>query len=274
MNEAQLIAHICERSQNYAWFLGAGASRSAGLPTANDIIWDLKRNYYCQQENQDVKRHELQVESVRAKIQTYFAANGFPPDSATDAYSTYFEKIFADDRERQRKYIKARFTDDRISLTVGSRVLGALISCGLSRIVFTTNFDNVIERSVAEVGGQDLLPFHLEGSSAAARALDNEEFPIYCKLHGDFRFDNLKNLTEDLRRQNDQLAACFINASNRFGMIVNGYSGRDDSVLQLFNQVLNSSNPFPHGLFWTKLKGTEVLAPVLQLINNAVSKGC
>jgi len=31
IDQAQLTGIICERSQNFAWFLGAGASRSAGL---------------------------------------------------------------------------------------------------------------------------------------------------------------------------------------------------------------------------------------------------
>ena len=47
MDQAQLTGIICERPQNFVWFLGAGTSRSAGLPTATDIIWDLKRRYYC-----------------------------------------------------------------------------------------------------------------------------------------------------------------------------------------------------------------------------------
>jgi hypothetical protein len=54
IDQAQLTGIICERPQNFAWFLGAGASRSAGLPTATDIIRDLKRRYYCQQENEDI----------------------------------------------------------------------------------------------------------------------------------------------------------------------------------------------------------------------------
>jgi hypothetical protein len=36
----QLTGIICQRPQNFAWFLGASASRTVGLPTATDIIWD------------------------------------------------------------------------------------------------------------------------------------------------------------------------------------------------------------------------------------------
>jgi hypothetical protein len=42
------------------WLLGAGASQSAGLPTATDIIWDLKRRFYCSEEQQAISANDLQ----------------------------------------------------------------------------------------------------------------------------------------------------------------------------------------------------------------------
>jgi hypothetical protein len=59
IDHAQLSGIISERPQNFAWFLGAGASSPAGLPTATDIIWDLKRRYYCQQENEEISRQDV-----------------------------------------------------------------------------------------------------------------------------------------------------------------------------------------------------------------------
>ena len=261
------------RPQNFAWFLGAGTSRSSGLPTASDIIWDLKRRYYCQEENQDISRQDIQNESVRTRIQAFMEARGFPKQWADDEYSTYFQKIFGEDKERQRRYLKGILSEERVSLSVGNRVLGAMLSSGLSRIVFTTNFDSVVEKAVAEVSGQSLSAYHLEGSHAANQALNNEEFPLYCKLHGDFRYDSLKNLPKDLATQNEALSDCLINAGNRFGFIVTGYSGRDQSVMELFHSVLEANNPFPNGLFWTGIKGSEIPAAVQDLLDKALSKG-
>ena len=83
-----------------------------------------------------------------------------------------------------------------------------MLSSGLMRVVFTTNFDSVIEKAVAEVGSKSLSAYHLEGSHSANDALNNEEYPIYCKLHGDFRYDSLKNLSSDLATQNEHLSQC------------------------------------------------------------------
>ena len=37
------------RSTQIMWFLGAGASRSAGIKTAGDMIWDFKQRLYRSQ---------------------------------------------------------------------------------------------------------------------------------------------------------------------------------------------------------------------------------
>ena len=71
MDHGELIGILSERPQHFAWLLGAGASRSAGLPTATDILWDLKRRYYCREENQEVTQQDIQNEAVAAKIQEY-----------------------------------------------------------------------------------------------------------------------------------------------------------------------------------------------------------
>lgn len=35
------------RKAQIMWFLGAGASRSAGIKTAGDMIWEFKQKLYC-----------------------------------------------------------------------------------------------------------------------------------------------------------------------------------------------------------------------------------
>lgn len=273
MDQGEFTARFCTRPQNFAWFLGAGSSATAGLPTAMDILWDMKRRYYCREENKDISHQDLQNEAVRVKIQAYMESKGFPVLWADDEYATYFEKIFGDDRERQRAYMKGILAEDRATLSAGNRVLGAFMAADLCRAIFTANFDSIVEKAVAEVSGKSLAAFHLEGSHAANHALNNEEYPLYCKLHGDFRYDSLKNLAPDLATQNAELGKCMLNAGNRFGFIVTGYSGRDQSVMDLFHCVLETANPFPHGLFWTGLKGSTPRPPVAKLLEKARAKG-
>lgn len=272
MDQSELTALVCFRPQNFAWFLGAGASRSAGLQTATDLLWDMKRQFYCREENQEISRQEMQVDAIKAKIQAFVESKGFPKLWDDEEYPACFQKIFGDDRERQRKYIAAKLSEDNISLSIGHRVLGAMLASGLTRAAFTTNFDTVIEKAVAEVADRSLAAFHIEGAKSANDALNNEEYPLYCKIHGDFRYDSIKNLPQDLAKQNAQLSQCMVNAANRFGFVITGYSGRDESVIGLFRSALASANPFPHGLFWTGMKGSQPIKPVQELLDEAKAK--
>ena len=272
MNQADLVARVADKLPSFAWFLGAGASRSAGLPTAADIIWDLKRRQYCREENQEITRQDIQNYAIKERLQSYFDSHGYPPSGSDQEYTGYFERIFGADKERQRAYIRGVLGEDRVSLSVGNRVLGALMADGLARIAFTTNFDTVLEKAVAEMG-RTLSSFHLEGAGAANVALNNDDFPLYCKLHGDFRYDSLKNLSSDLRHQNDELSKCLLNSGTRFGLVVVGYSGRDESVMQLFHEVLKTPNPFPHGLYWTVMKGSKTPPSVRRLLDHATERG-
>ena len=112
IDQVKFTSYFCARPQNFAWFLGAGTSRLAGLPTTTDIIWDLKRQYYCREENQKIERQDIQNEAVQARIQSFMDARGFPEQWANDEYVTYFEKIFGADKERQRRYFSSILSED------------------------------------------------------------------------------------------------------------------------------------------------------------------
>ena len=268
----EFIAHYVQNAPQMIWFLGAGTSRTAGMPTASDITWDLKRRYYCLQENQDIRSHDLNNKAVKDRIQTYFDSKGFPALWSAEEYSFYFELTFGKDYAAQQKYLAAKLSSQNISLNIGHRALAALIDLGLTRMVFTTNFDEVLEAALSNVAEKNLSPYHLEGSYAALEAFNAEHFPIYCKLHGDFRYQSVKNLSADLSDNDKQIEKCFLAASNRFGMVVSGYSGRDTNVMAMFHSALEQSNPFPQGLFWTTTSLSTVSGQVHDLVAYAQHK--
>lgn len=272
MTQGELIALIAARPASFAWLIGAGASRMSGLPTANDIVADLKRQYYAQEEGVEISLQDMHNDAVRSRIQTFMDARGFPAQWSAEEYSGYFDKIFGADKERQRSYISRKLSEDKVNLSAGNRVQAAMLAAGLTRVIFTTNFDPVVERAYADVSSRSLSAYHLEGSHAALQALNEEDYPLYVKLHGDFRYDSIKNLTADLAAQNDDLAKCLVAAASRFGLVVAGYSGRDESILALIREAMDQPNPFPAGLFWTTIQGAPVLPSVQSLIDDAQSK--
>jgi hypothetical protein len=272
-SEPEFIQHLTPLLPGLLWFLGAGASRTAGMPTADDIIWDLKRRYYCLHENQDVQAHNINNKVVREKLQSYMDSKDFPAAGATDEYSFYFSLTFGDNLAEQQRYIADALHPDKISVNIGHRILAAMLSCGLARVVFSSNFDEVIETAYTFVAAKPLTAFHLEGSYAALDALNAERYPLYAKVHGDFRFRSIKNLPADLRSNDAEIQKCFLAASTRFGAIVSGYSGRDVNIMQMFRTALDQANAFPRGLFWTTPSAIYISPFVEELIRLARGKG-
>lgn len=181
LQEDKYLQYFSQNSPHLMWFLGAGTSRSAGLPTAGDIILDLKHRYYCLHENQDIKHHDISSNAIRQKIQVYMDSKGFPEIWSSEEYSFYFDLIFGNDYESQQRYIREALSSEKVSLNIGHRVLAALLEMKQAKIVFTTNFDEVIETAFSTVSGNNLPTFHLEGSHAALAELNAEHFPNLCQ---------------------------------------------------------------------------------------------
>src|SRR5436190_10780856 len=155
-SESAFLAHFVQNAPQVMWFLGAGTSRTAGMPTATDITWDLKRRYYCLKENQDLQSHNINNQGIKRKIQDYVDSKGFPRFGSPEEYSFYFELRFADDYASQQRYISDQLDSKKISLNIGHRVLAALLEMALARVVFTTNFDEVLETAFSSVAGKPL----------------------------------------------------------------------------------------------------------------------
>jgi hypothetical protein len=255
------------------WFLGAGTSRSAGMPTAADITWDLKRQYYCLKEAVDIDSQDLSNKSIRMRIQSYMDAQGFPVLWSSEEYSFYFELLFQNDYQKQQRYLNSVLSSNKISLNVGHRILAAMMGTELTNLVFTTNFDDVIETAYASVFGKNLHSYHLEGSYAALEAFNTKDFPVYTKIHGDFRYQKIKNITVDLQNNDKQLMSCFLAASVQYGLVVSGYSGRDTNVMDMLNTAIQQNNAFPRGLFWTVFNIKDTAQNVIDLIVQAKEKG-
>ena len=273
IDEKEFLRHFVQNAPQLMWFLGAGTSRSSGLPAAVDLIWDLKRQYYCAKENQDVQAHNVSNHAIKAKIQSYFEGKSCPKVWSNEEYSYYFELMFGEDHAAQQSYIQDQMSPDKVTLTIGPRALAGLLEMGRSRLIFTTNFDDVLEDAYAAVAGKNLTPFNLEGSYAALEALNAERFPLYAKIHGDFRYQNIKNLSKDLLSNDAEIQKCFVAAAGRYGLIVAGYSGRDGNVMAMLGQALAQPNPFPHGIWWTVPHASSVALSVVAFIEVAREKG-
>ena len=269
---------FAQRGRQLAWLLGAGASASAGIPTGADMVADFKKRLFCA--DTGIPRQEVDISDPlwQERISTYFdGARGFPPAGDPREYATAFEAAYPEAPDR-RSYIENAVKKG--SPSFGHRVLASLISDGLVRCLFTTNFDPLVERATAVT--DDLLPpdrqAHLAVSALDSvergeRCLREDAWPLLVKLHGDYQSEYLKNTTQELQTQDEQLRRILVNGLARFGLVVVGYSGRDDSILDALDEAVACEGAFPSGLWWVARPGTTLLPRVASLLERAATSG-
>lgn len=256
------------------WLLGAGASAAAGIPTAGDMIWEFKQQLYVSQRRVSLKSlGDLANATVRHTLQSFIdALDRFPSPGAPDEYAALFEAAYPSEPDR-RTYITAKIAAGKPSY--GHIALAALMRAGHTRLAWTTNFDPLIADACAKVydGTGHLTTITLDAPGLAREVISGERWPAEIKLHGDFRSRRLKNTTDELRDQDAILREGLVSMCNRAGLVVVGYSGRDDSIMDSLDAALTGTTPFPGGLFWLTRADSAPLPRVAALLQAAADKG-
>ena len=258
------------RAANLMWFLGAGASAAAGIPTAYDMIWELKQQLFVSQRRISAKAvADLSSPAIRAQIQAHIDSLGtLPKADSTAEYAELFEAAYPAEGDR-RAYIEAKIAGAKPSF--GHLALATLMRAQLTRLIWTTNFDPLVADACAKVydGTGALTTGALDAPDLAIERIAENRWPVEVKLHGDFRSRRLKNTGDELRMQDARLRRLLVDCCRRFGLVVAGYSGRDDSIMDTLEDALKEEGVFPGGLFWLHRGEDPPLPRVANLILRA-----
>lgn len=254
------------------WMLGAGASASAGVATAWDMIWEFKQRLYLSQ-RRDAPHAvaDLSSDAVRNRIQSHIDASGrFPPPDDPVEYAALFEATYPAEMDRQR-YIDLKLAGAKPSY--GHVALASMMRGNLVRLVWTTNFDSLVDDACVQVFGTTarLTTVALD-APALSHNIQAGRWPVQVKLHGDFRSQQLKNTTDELRQQDQRLRQVLVDECRRGGLIVAGYSGRDDSVMDVLEEALDRDGAYPFGLYWLHRGTAKPLPRVVRLLKAAADK--
>jgi len=275
MDYSEFLRIFEVRASNLNWFLGAGCSIAAGIPSAYDIIWDCKSRLYCSENG--VPRSsvsDISNPAIQQVIQDYLETKDIFPKSETDGddYTYYFEKAISSPSDRQA-YIQELMKNS--SPSYGHLVLASLAKISKAPIVWTTNFDKLYENSIFKVYGtsNDLVVADLGEPEKASKAIDARTAPLLVKLHGDFHSERLKNTEKELQSQDERMRTALSKACMAYGLCIIGYSGRDNSIMDVLIHAAEDKNNFPHGIFWFNKAGVEPLDNVTRLIQTALSNG-
>ncbi|MCU1303395.1 MAG: nuclease [Candidatus Sulfotelmatobacter sp.] len=258
------------RGARHAFFLGAGASITSGIPSAQACIWEWKRDIFVTNNpGLEAQFGELSLAGVRQRIQRWLdRRGGYPADGSAEEYSFYIEACYPNSPENRRVFFQEK---SRVAKPhVGYQLLCLLAETGLVGSVWTTNFDGLVGRAAAafkiapvEVG--------IDCQQRAIRMTRDGEL-LVVSLHGDYRYDRLlKNTVTELAAQEESLRESLVKECTGSSLIVSGYSGRDASLMEAFRAAYMA--PGTGTLYWCVHDIDHIPPVVLELIETARNAG-
>jgi tetratricopeptide (TPR) repeat protein len=195
------------------FFLGAGASMTAGIPRASQIIADAFAEF-----NDNPGLQKLSdVEKKYAKVMSVLKPN-------------------------QRKKLFDRYIADA-KVNVTHIYLAQLMQAGYADYVLTVNFDNLMLRALALYN--EFPPVY---DMAIIKERTTDIFPtksvIY--LHGQHHSDWLLNTPEEMAKVKESVLRVFDTIKHGRPWVFIGYSGSDP----VFDNIQKIAARFNEGLYW------------------------
>jgi hypothetical protein len=273
MEADALIRSIALRDRHHMLFLGAGASATSGIPTATDCIRNWKRQIFLTNNNSVVPNAlgDISLPHVQQRIQRWLDGRGTYPQLWDDSeYSFYVNECFPRAADRQQFFKELL---QRGQPQLGYQCLGLLMRAAKIKWLWTTNFDDLVERAIPSDHEHPLLQVGMDTAHRIDEFRREEPDPVQVFLHGDYRYDPLRNSDRELTA-NSLDASCrrrLVDLCGDLPLVMLGYSGRYESIMSALKQAYSQSGR--GGIYWGCLAGTEPPASVTELLDTARQNG-
>lgn len=221
----------------YALFLGAGISRSSGIPTGWDIVLDLIK-----------KLAKVKKEEPTPNPEEWFKIKfGEEPN-----YSNILAKLVKSSTERVN-FLKPYFepTNEEFEQglklpTPAHKAIAQLVKRGYIKVIITTNFDRLIEKALNEIGIEPIVIRHPDDIDGAM-PLVHSNFTL-VKINGDYLDSRFLNTKDELLAYNKKLHDYLLRIVNEYGILTCGWSARWDIG---FINILRQCKSFRYYSYWT-----------------------
>jgi hypothetical protein len=232
MNLLPLITNLSTRNREYVIFVGAGFSKDAGIKSGWDILIETLKPIYIDENNLS----ELPENHYKLIEEWYINHEQYNKLS----YSSILELMYDGDLER-REYLKKFFINEKPG--EAHKQLALMVANRFIRFIFTTNFDDLIEKALDELN-LDYDVIYSDDILLGTKSWDKVETCRIYKLHGDYKTGRIRNTITELKALDPIIADDFQYIIDRHGLIVIGYSGRDEGVMNHFLKRKPYSYPF------------------------------
>ena len=246
----EFVRHYALEKRNkskskYCFILGAGASRTSGIPTGGELAkqW-LKEIKEIYTEKFDEWKESIHLEDGKE----------------AEMYSKIYDKRFALNPQDGYGFLEEMM--EKSNPSFGYSVLAQILDKTNDNVVITTNFDHLIEDAMTMFARQ--RPLMIGHESLAKYLVIFSNKPIIAKIHRDLFFDP-KNASKEIKTLEKGWEEKLSVILEHYIPIVIGYGGNDGSLMEFLEKPTTSS----HGMFWCYYDGGD--APN-ERIQNLVKK--
>lgn len=227
--------------KDLTFFLGAGASCSAGAPSGAKVVHDLVLELFRELNSRDPANDD--------ELNTWLACQTwYKPENQ---YSDVLREALPD-RWQRREYFEGRLSNLKPSPGHRSlaRVMGSALGQKHLQVVLTTNFDWLVETALIEE--TNVFPAVYDQAHQLPGDIGSLPMPRVVKLHGDYFYDDIKNLEEELTQaMTGAMRNALQDCLRGRGLIVLGYRGADRTIMEEITKLAASPRDFLcGGLVW------------------------
>lgn len=205
----------------YALLIGSGVSQAAQIPTGWDITLDLIR-----------KLAAASGESAEPDPEKWYRAKY---DEVPD-YSKLIDGLAKTQTERQqllRPYFEPSEEEREENAkqpTAAHKAIAWLVAQGFVKVIITTNFDRLLEKSLEEVGVEPVVISSEEQVKGMLPLIHTQHCLV--KLHGDYQDTRIRNTPSELSEYSAEFNQLLDRIFDEFGLVVCGWSADWDFALR------------------------------------------
>lgn len=232
-------------SLRYGFILGAGASVNSKIPSGSK----LAQKWY------DEIVEDISDESLKEWKEKI---PNFDEEKLDEFYTKIFAKRF--EADYQAGYEELQVYMDEAEPSIGYSFLAQLLAETQNKFVITTNFDTMVEdalfglkKSKPLVLGHELLSKYINPVSPSR--------PTIIKIHRDFLFDPY-NKEEEIEKLDEQWQKSLKPVLMENAMIVIGYGGNDDSLMNYLNEIKDRKP-----IYWCYRNKSKISTKIKNLLN-------
>lgn len=230
------------------FLVGAGCSKSAGIPLASEIAQKaaiaLERDYRAA----DPARAgsallSNAVEALHALIEGGHVPARFMPKDGTPRWADLYSYVFSEHIKHpnhQRALIASLVDTEKLGLNWSHACLGELVNLRFVHTVLTTNFDQLVLKGIIRTG---IIPVVADGLESLIRISAKPRWPQVVHVHGSMHTYELRNSYDALRETEDDAGLQSLMLSvlkETTVLVVIGYSGGEEGVMSLLQQAAKS----------------------------------